>query len=137
MHPSSAQEMVHLLACGNTMALQTVARFLARARQIRRRNKIIFEHKQLQVESSSFACKRTAWRLRGKPCCRHGILFDRMPAGGCKCMYITTSTEEDWAHAKFMPHMNADLKIIVATRFDLSSYERLGVLQARARQFGW
>ena len=52
-------------------------------------------------------------------------------------MSIGSSVAEDWAHAAFMPSMDSDLKIIVAAPFNIGTYTRLGLLQARARRLGW
>ena len=48
-----------------------------------------------------------------------------------------TSISEDWTHAKYMPALNEELKIIVAVPFKFGEFERLGILQARARHLGW
>ena len=84
----------------------------------------------------SFAVRRAAWRFKRKYACRHGVLCSAMPVGGCKCM-DSSSTPADWANAEFMPTLSEELEIIVATKFDLESFVRLGALQAQMRQMGW
>ena len=84
----------------------------------------------------NFAAKRAAWRIKGKPACRHGVLFAHPPADGCKCM-DTSSTEADWQHARYMPAIDDDLKCIIAVRFHQQSYKRLALLQAEIRARRW
>ena len=49
----------------------------------------------------------------------------------------TESVQGDWGSARFMPSLDYELKAIVAVRFSKESFERLIVLQARARLLGW
>jgi hypothetical protein len=81
-------------------------------------------------------CK-AAWRFKGKYSCRHGVLFRSAPAGGCKCMSISGSSDADWEHAVYMPGLCHDLKIVVAVPFDKTNYERLTILRARAVRLEW
>ena len=99
--------------------------------------KIIFERLNDQVASKGFAVRRAAWKLKKRPCCRHGVLFSSLPEDGCKCMPTPSSLEADWEHAKFMPALDHDLKIIVAVPFQLDKYIKLATLQHTARNLGW
>ena len=47
------------------------------------------------------------------------------------------SVQGDSDNARFMPSLDHELKAIVAVRFNRESFERLAVLQARARLLGW
>ena len=116
--------------------MKPVGDFFTRARQIRRKQKCIFERLNERIATRSFACKRAAWRLRGKQSCRHGVLFTTLPADGCKCM-AQHSSEEDWQNARYMPALDPELKCIVAVPFSKASYTRLSMLQAEARRLLW
>ena len=133
---STRPHNMQALSLRQTSGLNALAQFLVRVRQTRRRHKVQFEQKNEAVVTQSFACRRAAWRLTGKPSCRHGVLFTSMPDENCKCM-STVRCAADFATAKFMPALNHDLKIITAVRFDFDSYIRLGSLQSTARQLGW
>ena len=129
-------DLYKLLSSGDGRCLTAFGQFLVRVRQTRRRQKVVFERLNERVSSKSFACKRAAWILRGKPSCRHGVLFSHLPAGGCKCM-SAHSSDEDWVHARFMPALDPELKRITATPFVRDSFRRLAVLQAEARRLLW
>ena len=119
--------------------LGTIAAFskiLARSRQTRGHLKSRFVRLSKLAETSSFAAKRVAWKMRRRHACRHGVLFLSTPPGGCKCMALHSDTS-DWGLARFMPCLSHDLKMIVATPFDIATFERLAVLQGRSRQLGW
>ena len=125
-----------LLATDDTAKLLAVCSFLVRVRQTRRRLKTTFEQLNEKFITQNFASKRTAWRLKGKPTCRHGVLFTHLPPTGCKCME-PNSDDSDWQHAKYMPALNATLKCVVAVRFERQAYKRLGIVQAEARTMKW
>ena len=55
---------------------------------------------------------------------------------GCKCM-ARASSQADWQFAKFMPALDTELKCIVAVPFDITTFKRLGLLQAEAKRLGW
>lgn len=133
---NSTTDLGKLLASGDVSQMTAVGRFLVRVRQIRRKSKSKFEQLDERLRTHSFAVRRTAWRLRRRPSCRHGVLFTQLPANGCKCM-ADTSIEADWQHARFMPALDADLKCIVAVPFDRETYTRLALLQAEARRLDW
>ena len=130
------QDALEILVDSDKEHFQATARYLAQARQIRRRNKAIFESYQQQLTSKSFAAKRIAWRLKGKHACRHGVLFTRAPPSGCKCM-ATSSEAADWELACYMPALDHRLKCLVAVPFNLPTFARLGTLQSKCRQLGW
>ena len=133
---NSQADVLDLLSGSSEVALASFGRFCARARQIRRSLKLVLEQDSSNVERKAFSCKRVAWKLRRRPACRHGVLFTRLPAGGCKCM-APHSSEADWTDAKFMPALDAKLRIITAVPFDRSTFVRLNILQAEARRRGW
>ena len=133
---NSTVDVCRLLSTGDADKLRAVGSFLVRLRQTRRRLKNSFEQLNEKFNTQSFASKRAAWRLNGKPACRHGVLFTHLPANGCKCM-STDSAEADWQHARYMPALNADLKCIATARFHLPTFRRLGLLQAQARALHW
>jgi len=118
---------------GTSMAFSS---FLGRARQTRRHLKLRFERLSKLAETRSFATKRAAWRMKGRPSCRHSVLFLSSPPGGCKCMALHSDTS-DWDLARFMPCLSHDLKMVVATAFDRDTFERLALLQSRSGQIGW
>ena len=124
------QALVQLFSGSPQSSLPACGKFLARTRQARRRLKLQFESLSRQMESRSFACKRIAWRIKRKYCCRHGVLFEHMPDGGCKCM-IGSDVSEDWVLARFMPALDENLKTIVAVPFERQSFVRLGLCKGR------
>ena len=48
-----------------------------------------------------------------------------------------TLTAADFVHARFMPHLDLELKCITAVPFELSAFKRLAVLQSEARRLNW
>jgi len=125
-----------LLSGVDPLVMAALGRFCVRARQQRRQLRLLLERLNHKVETGSLIAKRAAWRLRRRPVCRHGVFFTALPPGGCKCLQATT-TEADWENARLMPHLDEEIKAITAVAFDRERFERLGVLQARARQLGW
>ena len=135
-HLNTLQDVLHLLSGATPSATEAFGIFLARARQTRRKLKLKLEDFSRTLEASSFAARRAAWRMRRKPACRHGVLFTRLPASGCRCM-ARSSEDADWQHAKFMPALCHTLKAIIAKPFEFDDFEHLSVLQNRARSLGW
>ena len=133
---NSYSDLLSSMAGSESSSTQALGKFLARARQTRRGLKLRLENLSSTLEAKSFVGKRAAWRLRGKPCCRHGVMFQSMPDNGCKCMEAN-STPEDWAAARFMPALSEDLKAIIFIPFQRERFIRLGLLQSRARSQGW
>ena len=129
-------DMMKALQCSHKADAEHLAKFLVRTRQIRRKLKVVFEKHHETVLKNSFAAKRAAWRFNWRACCRHGILFTRLPTGGCKCMTTSTSSESDWELARFMTEPSHALKIIVAAAFHRSSFRRLNILQHLTRSCG-
>jgi len=130
------QDIGQVLSGSCSPTLSAAARFCMRARQRRRQMKLLFERYRDKIECTGFVAKRAAWRMRGRPVCRHGVLFTRMPATGCKCL-DPSSVSADWSSARYMPHLDEELKVITAVPFVLESFRRLGVLQAQARNWDW
>ena len=133
---NSVTDLCKLLSSGDASKMSAVGTFLVRARQTRRRLKNTLEQLNEKFNAQCFASERAAWRLKGKPCCRHGVLFTEFPPAGCKCMN-TDSADSDWANAKYMPALSAHLKCVVAVRFDRHSFKRLALIQAEARALHW
>ena len=86
-------------------------------------------HVVLPAGVAPFAC----FESRGRPVCRHGVFWKRLPLSGCPCMGSQRSAEE-WRHAAWMPKIDDDLHALVAVPFNRLTFERLGVLQARLRR---
>ena len=133
---NTTQDLLDILSGNDAAAFRAAAQFLARARQTKRRQKLTFERLSSKLEATGFIGKRAAWRLKRKPCCRHGVLFTKLPPSGCQCM-STNTTHDAWQDACFMPSLDHELKDIVAVRFDQTTLQRLAVLQAQARALGW
>ena len=131
--PTNYPQLLQLLAGEHTGDMQSMARFLARARQTRRKAKCLFESMQHRMETELFSVRRAAWKFKGRPACRHGVLFTHLPPGGCKCMDVS-STAEDWCTAVYMPTLDSSLRAIMCTKFNKDKYVRLGVLQAQQRR---
>jgi hypothetical protein len=133
---SSYRDLLQLMSNSDRTVTNAFALFLTNVRQTRRKLKADFERINEQVCTKSFASKRAAWRLKGKPSCRHGVMFSALPHNGCKCLLPSTSPA-DWSQARFMPALSHELKCIVAVPFDLSSFSRLSLVQAEMRRLGW
>ena len=130
-------DMIAALAYKSRTEARQLGDFLARIRQTRRRLKLRFERFPETVPSKSFACRRAAWRLKRRASCRHGVLFTILPVNGCQCMNMEQSTDADWIHARFMPALDYDLKIIAVVPFHRERFLRLASLQHTVRQLGW
>ena len=133
---NSLHDVKQIMSGSDLGTIEAFSKFLRRSLQTRRLLKVKFERLGKLAETSSFAAKRVAWRMRRRYACRHGVLFLSSPPGGCKCM-APHSDSPDWDLARFMPCLSHDLKMIVATPFDRATFERLAVLQGRSRQLGW
>ena len=133
---NTLSDILSVLSSSNHAVVQALGSFLARTRQARRRLKLQLEKHDKDFTVSCFSARRAAWRLRGKPSCRHGVLFSLLPVGGCRCM-TPTAADTDWQGARFMPALNHDLKTIVAKKFRLDQFVRLSILQNQARALGW
>jgi len=133
---TSTLDVLRLLASSDAVTVASFGQFLTNVRQSRRRLKLRMERMNELLCTKSFASKRVAWRLRGRYCCRHGVLFTVPPVNGCRCM-SQSSSAIDWAQACFMPALSQELKCIIAVPFDRQSYTRLATLQAQARHLGW
>ena len=130
-------DMIKIFRCSHKADAEHLAKFLVRTRQIRRKLKVMLENHNEAVLKKSFAAKRAAWRFKGRACCRHGVLFTRLPDDGCKCMTMSASSDSDWEQARFMPVPSHDLKIIVAAPFQRDSFRRLNIVQHLTRSWGW
>jgi len=128
--------LLNVLSESSESALTTLGIFCTRLRQHRRHLKLLFERFNYKVETRSLNAKRAAWRMKRRPSCRHGVLFNKLPVSGCPCM-DKDADPSVWDEARFMPCLDPELKIIVATPFDRNTFERLAVLQHRARALGW
>jgi hypothetical protein len=133
---NTQSDLSGLLSQGDPACLNALGQFLLSVRQTRRKLKVDLERFNDRVCTRSFSCKRVAWRLKGKHCCRHGVLFRHPPVDGCKCL-SQNSLDDDWSHAVFMPALDHDIKCIVAVPFNRVIFKRLGVLQAEARHLQW
>ena len=74
--------------------------------------------------------------MKGNRVCRHGVFFSQLQGPSCPCMGQTGSPN-DWKHAKRMPALDFDMKAIVVEPFNLSTFKRLGQLQAEAARLFW
>ena len=111
-------------------------RFLARARQARRRLRSQMETLRNKVITKSYVTRKAVWRLRGGRVCAHGVFWSQEQGPTCPCM--TTETETSmWTNAKFMPALDEATKAILVTPFCIQSFRRIGVLRAQARRLDW
>ena len=131
------RDMMRAMSGCTPAVTEAVACFLHRCRQRRRKLKLLFERYSHRLGTQSFIVRKAVWRFKGRYCCRHGVFFSQQPVRGCKCMSMSSSSSHDWRHAVHMPCLDHDLKAIVTTPFELSSYSRLTTLQVQARALGW
>ena len=131
------RDMIEIFECSRKADAESLAKLLIRIRQIRRKQKVNFESLNEAALKNSFPTKRASWRFKKRACCRHGLLFTKMPDAGCKCMDMSSSSDSDWEQARFMPALNHTLKMIVAVLFQQESFIRLNMLQHTARTLGW
>ena len=66
----------------------------------------------------------------------HGVFFTAPRGMTCPCMR-RFSADVDWAKARFMPHLDSQLKAITVAPFDLAKFVRLGQLRAQVARLGW
>ena len=133
---NSYADLLALLAGTEGHVMNSFCQYLATVRQLRRKMKVQFEQLGHLYLTRNFACRRTAWRMRRKAACRHGVLFSAMLPSGCKCGSSSSSTS-DWSDARFVPALCEELKCIIAVPFVQHEFVRLGFLQAEARRRGW
>ena len=125
-----------LLSCQKIRDFTTIAKFVSRTRQRKRKLGLELALTPKILKEQSFHEKRDAWRNSGRRACRHGVLFADAPGVNCPCVNSTTS-EGDWHSAAWMPAISEDLKALIAVKFEAANYKRLGVLQAELRRRQW
>ena len=108
----------------------------ARVRQIRRRMRQSYARLSMKLDREAFHTKRQAWRAAGRMVCRHGIFFQCLQAPYCPCD-STAEHEVAWNHARFMPHLDEQLKAITTAPFRRGAVTRLGMLQRSMHNKGW
>ena len=112
--------------------------YAARLRQARRKSRTDFQSKSERLAKTDFRTVRAAWRAGGRRVCRHGICFN-LPltrSHDCPCMDVDPNAIV-WEKAAKMAKIDDDLKSIFAVRFNATSFERLGMLQAEVRRRRW
>jgi hypothetical protein len=112
---------------------RALGKFLARARQIRRKTRTRLQRLSDRLERHSFDAYKTSWKKEGKFVCRHGVFFET--TAPCPC--LGPSSEADWSHARLMPVIDDELKCLTIDTFDPFVFARLGVLQAELRRRAW
>ena len=110
-------------------------RFGSRIRNKRRWLRRHFENLSGRLAKLGLMTGKAQWKKEGHYVCRHGVFFKRAPAGGCPCLSATGTT--DWTGASWMPSLDPELKMIIVQKFESSSFQRLGILQAQARRQDW
>ena len=124
-----------LLSSSTPRNWEALGKFLARARQIRRKFRTEMIDRNTRFMKLSFESQRLEWRNAGKHVCRHGVFFDTTSPFPCPCLGPPLSA--DWSRAILMPALHNDLKCIVTDSFDQASFVRLGQLHAEIRRRGW
>ena len=114
---------------------QSLGKFLARARQVRRRARANFQRMAEQQERNCFEEHKRIWRREGRTVCRHGVFFNTTEAIDCPC--LMPRQEADWRLAMLMPVLNEETKNIEVDTFEVHSFQRLGCLQVELRRRGW
>ena len=114
---------------------QALGKFLARARQLRRKMRTSMQKRCIEYKRRSFEACKTQWRKQGKYICRHGVFFEAQSYAACACM--DPPAEADWSSAVLMPAIDNELKCITVDTFDAHKYQRLGQLQAEIRRRKW
>jgi hypothetical protein len=110
-------------------------RFAGRIRQVRRRMRQQFETLSNKLAKRAYAQQRIQWRSRGRFVCRHGVFF--VESLDCPCLSPMRADPGAWTSARKMPHLCHELKAIVTIPFELGAFERLGVIQSRARRMDY
>jgi len=134
---SDHDKLMALLGSQSPADWEALGSFLGRVRQARRKVRAQFEVMETKLDRCSFVSKRLAWRHRGLFVCRHGAFFAAAQGRTCPCLSPEAADHTVWRHARLMPMLDHGLRKLIAVPFDLGSYERLGVLQARLRALGW
>jgi hypothetical protein len=112
--------------------------FTTRIAQIRRATRKKFEQREARLLAKGFANQRRQWRASGQYVCRHGVFFAAPPNMLCACIGPASCTDKSvWWKARWMPHLDADLKAITIVPFQLNGLRRLGVIQAEMKKKGW
>ena len=114
---------------------RALARFLARARQIRRHTRTRLQRTSDLVTRHSFSTPKARWIREGKHVCRHGVFFATTPPSPCPC--LQPQLEADWSDARLMPALDCKLKVIVTDTFNSHDFQRLGAIHAELRRRGW
>jgi hypothetical protein len=132
---TGAAKLEVLLGSNTRQDWQSLSKFLARVRQIRRRSRTKLQDLGAQRERRSFDTQKARWRKEGKFVCRHGVFFEVGHSIQCAC--LGAPLEADWSFARLMPALDPTLKCVVTDSFDPHSFQRLGCIQAEMRRRNW
>ena len=133
----SSERLPHILATTDTEAWECLGTFAARVRQRRRKLRQLFQQQSERLDKTCLENARAKWRAAGRKVCRHGVFFASAPSRTCPCMAGDNADVAAWQAARFMPALDEELRAIVVRRFDVTSFTRVGCLQAESRRRGW
>ena len=128
---------LELILCSNQKRVwELFGGFCARTLASRRRLRQYFEKLSGRLNREAFGARKRVWTADGRWVCRHGVFWEKTERT-CPCMSPRKLDKEAWTQARYMPHLRPELKAMVAVPFSLDFFERLGILQARARLLHW
>ena len=110
-----------------------LGQFCHSLRQHRGRMRTRLAYLQKLRVQKCFSTRRAAWRANGYCVCRHGVFFKCGTMSSCPCMK-TSADPSEWQYAQYMPAYSSELRAIIATRFSVTSFRRLGQIQAEMRK---
>jgi len=113
---------------------EALGELCGKIRQARRHNRKVFISASATLQQHGFCNRKAAWRALGRFVCSHGVFFLRAQGGLCPCMTADACNPIRWSHARWMPALDADLRVIVVRPFDLTMFRRLGQVRGELRR---
>ena len=126
----------YLLCSRSCFVWAAIGKLASAVRQRRRALRQEFVILSGTLSKNGFESRRLAWRGRGRRVCRHGVFFNTSSHSPCSCM-ASDNTSNSFANACWMPILSHDLKNLVVVPFEISRFQRLGMLQSQMRRLGW
>lgn len=133
---SGEKKLLSLTTSATPSDWSALGHYAWRVRQARRRIRQRFEDMSAEAKRISYSIKRDTWRARGGRVCRHGVFFTSQQTSDCPCMRAAVNQPglEIWKHARYMPRLSEDLKMMIITPFDAVHFCRAGQLQAEMKR---
>lgn len=134
--PNSFASLLAMFGSHSRSDWDALGELCGRIRQARRQNRSKFAAPAAAVRERGYCHRRAAWQALGRFVCTHGVLFLRAQGRSCPCMASDADNPARWRHARWMPDLDADSRVIIVRPFDPTARRRLGQIRGEMRRLG-